>query len=364
MKKFFKVTAIVFFSVAVIIGIPFVIEAILFEEKLPLLSKSIRLGRDDWFAFMGSYLGSLGTVFLGGLALWQSKRYKDDNDKTEKEFIELQNKIRDLVDTNNKLTAENIMLVENSGYLQNDIKNLVSSNAGLQQGIKDVVDQIPELIEKNTENQREMQELLESNKSISDGLLKIQEAIFIPRLNSEIDARVSTDGSFFPYMDEDKDVFAYGFIQSDAISHSTGRNWKEAMQETCSFIAFSLRNTGEKDIFDFTFEDMRFSNGVSPVGTLIRNSSTIKKQQMVRFLLAIPRVAFDEFITRLNENRGATLLFSLKNPIGDTFILTLTITQTFEDEFDGRSYMFVYSAESERINSLWDWRKENMNVAK
>ena len=80
----------VFWRVLVIIGVlivilamPFVIEMILFEESIVPFSMKIRFGREEWFSFIGSYLGFLGAAFLGALALWQNWRYKKASDQTD-----------------------------------------------------------------------------------------------------------------------------------------------------------------------------------------------------------------------------------------------------------------------------------------
>ena len=67
----------------------------------------IKTSREGWLSFIGSYLGAIGTVLLGWLALWQTKRYKKASDKTDETFRILQEKIKELVQTNTDLAEEN-----------------------------------------------------------------------------------------------------------------------------------------------------------------------------------------------------------------------------------------------------------------
>lgn len=50
----------------------------------------------EWSA--GELLTFLGTVFLGGLALWQNKKFKDENDKSQEELKTLTEKANDIND--------------------------------------------------------------------------------------------------------------------------------------------------------------------------------------------------------------------------------------------------------------------------
>lgn len=56
----------------------------------------IRFAREVWFGFIASYLGAIGTVILGIIALYQNKKYKELSDKSEATLLNLQNDIREL----------------------------------------------------------------------------------------------------------------------------------------------------------------------------------------------------------------------------------------------------------------------------
>lgn len=86
--------------VVILIIMPFVIEAIIYDEATFPFNLPIKTSREGWLSFIGSYLGAIGTVLLGWLALWQTKRYKKASDKTDETFRILQEKIKELVQTN------------------------------------------------------------------------------------------------------------------------------------------------------------------------------------------------------------------------------------------------------------------------
>lgn len=76
--------------------IPFLIERILFEETIFLFSMPISLSREIWFSFVGSYLGAIGAVALGVMAMNQTKRYNDSsNDMVKRQQALLEN-IKDI----------------------------------------------------------------------------------------------------------------------------------------------------------------------------------------------------------------------------------------------------------------------------
>jgi len=72
------------------------VEWILFDTEHMLFNRPIRFAREAWFGFIASYLGAIGTVILGIIALYQNKRYKELSDKSEATLLNLQNEIREL----------------------------------------------------------------------------------------------------------------------------------------------------------------------------------------------------------------------------------------------------------------------------
>ena len=65
----------------------------------------INLSKETWFGFIASYLGAVGTVMLGIIALYQNKKYKELSDSSEEKFITLQNEIK-------TLTEKSVALIE------------------------------------------------------------------------------------------------------------------------------------------------------------------------------------------------------------------------------------------------------------
>ena len=63
------------------------------------------LDKKNYELFIASYLGAVGTVLLGGIALYQNKRYKELSDSSERKLMELQNEIK-------ILTEKSVYLIE------------------------------------------------------------------------------------------------------------------------------------------------------------------------------------------------------------------------------------------------------------
>lgn len=94
--------------IIILIFIPFVIEKIILEENHFPFNIYIGLSRDSWFGFMASYMGAIGTVILGIIALWQNKRYKELSDKSTEEVNRVQNELKEL----SKKTVDAIKTLE------------------------------------------------------------------------------------------------------------------------------------------------------------------------------------------------------------------------------------------------------------
>ena len=175
---------------------PFVIEAIIYDETTFPFNLQIKSSREVWFSFVGSYFGAIGTVLLGVLALWQTKKYKKASDEADETSQILQEKIRELVQANTDLAKENKNIQENiksieekntsfletSNALQADLKDLTESNSELQGDMKNIIEHIPDLIAYNSKVQEEVCVVMKSNKEIVDSLFEIQKAIFYPHL--------------------------------------------------------------------------------------------------------------------------------------------------------------------------------------
>lgn len=98
-NKIFKIiiySTIIVFVCLVLILLPFLVEWVLYDTEHVLFSTPIRFAREAWFGFIASYLGAIGTVILGIIALYQNKKYKELSDKSEATLLNLQNDIREL----------------------------------------------------------------------------------------------------------------------------------------------------------------------------------------------------------------------------------------------------------------------------
>ena len=97
-----KTLKIIIYSIIIVlvcftlIWLPFLIEWILYDTEHMLFHTPIRFSREAWFGFIASYLGAIGTVILGIIALYQNRRYKELSDKSEATLLNLQNEIREL----------------------------------------------------------------------------------------------------------------------------------------------------------------------------------------------------------------------------------------------------------------------------
>lgn len=94
------------FIIILILIMPFAIERIIINETMFPFNIDIAFSRESWFGFIGSYLGAIGTVLLGIIALIQNKRYKELADESNDRVLNLQKEIRDL----NEKTVELIQL--------------------------------------------------------------------------------------------------------------------------------------------------------------------------------------------------------------------------------------------------------------
>ncbi len=94
--------------IIILISVPFFIEKIIMDEKHFPFDLTIELSKESWFGFMASYLGAIGTVILGIIAIWQNKRYKELSDKSSNEAKEIQADLKEL----SKKTVEAIKTLE------------------------------------------------------------------------------------------------------------------------------------------------------------------------------------------------------------------------------------------------------------
>lgn len=104
MKKFLMYLLFIPLTIILIV-IPFLIEKIILCETIFPFNIPITFSKEAWFGFTASYLGAIGTVILGIIALYQNKKYKDLSDTTEEKLLTLQTEIK-------TLTEKNVALIE------------------------------------------------------------------------------------------------------------------------------------------------------------------------------------------------------------------------------------------------------------
>lgn len=321
LKRILNLVKILAFSLVAII-IPFIIEAIVFEEKVFPFSVSIKISREGWFSFIASYIGALGTIFLGVLAIWQNKRYKDSSDKTDKEFHELQEKIRELVQTNTELT---------------------SINSDLQKNIKSVVDNIPDLIQHNSKIQEELCDITRTNINISESLLKIQKAIFYPRLINW-NYYIMSENGMPSEMDVEHDAFE-NIIIGKYYLYSDEKNLFKIIKKDYSCIAFSLYNDSEKDIIAFKLQKIEIDGNIWDE-LYNSNMVNINAHQIIWCTFIFEKEFFREYIKKIRKYRSIKMYYSLRNTIGEIFILNCN--------FDVNGFQFNIDM-IEKVDSLDTW---------
>lgn len=367
MKKRILIILGLIIVVLLLIMAPFAIEVVLFNETIFPFNLPIRINRDGWFSFIGSYLGAIGTVLLGALALWQTKKYKKASDETDKAFQTLQENIKELVQANTDLAAENkhiqesiksiveknTSFVEASNGLQTDLKNLTESNSELQRDMKNIVEHIPTLIEDNSKIQEEVCEVMRSNKDIMDSLLKIQTAIFFPRLTVLRRFEISDYGKLSENMDLKEDVFAnVVFGYRDDLGYG---NWAENLEGEYGYFAFPLFNDGEKDIVSFKFEQMDILKNF--LISFQMQSVDVRPKQTVWCVFAVEKENFEKMISSI-VNRGLIKLdFSASNTIGETFILSFALI--IDEINEGNCFFLLNYIGTSKVDSLIKWYEEN-----
>lgn len=111
MRKKLITIIICVLSTVIIILLPFFVEYILLNESTFPFNLPISFSKEVWFSFIASYLGAIGTIFLGIIALYQNKKYKELSDETESKFISLHEEIK-------LLTQKNVALIELNSKLE------------------------------------------------------------------------------------------------------------------------------------------------------------------------------------------------------------------------------------------------------
>ena len=89
MKKKILKSIFVVIGVIIIFLLPLVIEKIILYKLSSLVDINNHFTEETWFGFIASYLGVVGTVLLGIIALYQNRKYKELSDSSEERFMAL-----------------------------------------------------------------------------------------------------------------------------------------------------------------------------------------------------------------------------------------------------------------------------------
>lgn len=101
-KKRVKYVLLMLILTVILLIFPIAIEQIIINiNKNPFNIRTV-LPNDAWFGFIASYLGAIGTVILGIIAIWQNKRYKELSDKSSDEVMHIQKELKELNQKNVK----------------------------------------------------------------------------------------------------------------------------------------------------------------------------------------------------------------------------------------------------------------------
>ena len=95
--RYKTIKCLIFFIIILsIVLIPFILQWALLNETIFPFNLSISFSRETWFGFIASYLGAIGTIILGIIAIWQNKRYKELADKSSQESELIQQEVKGL----------------------------------------------------------------------------------------------------------------------------------------------------------------------------------------------------------------------------------------------------------------------------
>lgn len=82
MKKKILLSLFFIILVTILFSIPFVIEKIILCKSIFPFNITIHFSKETWFGFIASYLGAVGTILLGIIALYQNiKNYRTSQKK-------------------------------------------------------------------------------------------------------------------------------------------------------------------------------------------------------------------------------------------------------------------------------------------
>ncbi|MBO4609375.1 MAG: hypothetical protein J5696_05830 [Lachnospiraceae bacterium] len=257
---------IVFLGLMAIIFLPFLIEIMLFNETIFPFSLPIRLERSAWFSFIGSYMGAIGALFIGIVALLQSKKYNEASKKTDETFIQLHSNIRELNETNNKLN--------------------------------------------------------ETNNELTKTLVELQNAIFTPDLSvGDVYADLSFEDVERILTPEHQLDHAVAFCNYDG---EYGKKPLEIINRSYKFIAYTLFNDKEKTIASFQIKKI-YVDGNEPFEKINCNYSDIFPHEKFYVFLALKPEKYDLFNSVISEKKSITVVSELQDSIGRKYTMKCDI---------------------------------------
>lgn len=249
-----KIIIIIFIIIA-IICIPILIEYYIRNPEITLFNFYTIFSKESWFEFIASYLGTIGTIVLGIIALYQNKKYKELSDQTETQFEEFQKDIKELVQTSNSL------------------------------------------IKINT---------------------KIEETVYYPILNINQDIYINKPQDNNIELDYDNETFIVGIINSmdnGIMSLPQKAFYKQVIDKYYTLI-YDLTNDGEKTIISFVFKSVVI-NDVKKVGTLYSRGTNINPGKSAHIVIAYPESVNNKI--EENEINSLDLFFTMNNVLGESF---------------------------------------------
>lgn len=107
----------------------FALSALIILPALLKFAFSIKIS-SDWLSYYGTCLATVGTVFLGAVALWQNQEL-NRKDKEAKEYLEQQKKeaIKPKIECENIITKNLNLIVSLSNNQKNEACNICVENA-------------------------------------------------------------------------------------------------------------------------------------------------------------------------------------------------------------------------------------------
>jgi membrane protein implicated in regulation of membrane protease activity len=73
----------------------FIIGLIVIIIFMCMAQPTSEIKRNDWLTFLGAYLAFSATIALSALALWQNKRFKEENDSAQDKLIQATEKLKE-----------------------------------------------------------------------------------------------------------------------------------------------------------------------------------------------------------------------------------------------------------------------------